>query len=577
MHSPAPARSLLVVTAPWLAALGALAQPESERDEFRYELPPPRAHARTVALLGEACRDPQLSVRERAAWELGQTCRPEAALYLEACLKDQAWQVRAAAAHAMRDLVQNSAFYAADVRQIRTVVLPALRRALTDQRSEVVCIAAGALTDLGDRACLGSLRKLVGAAQPNVAVAALQGLERLGMSEEATPIVKRLADPDLRVRLASLRALEALAPAELAKAVEPLASDSNSAVRVHALRTLGRMQRTQSAPVVLAACRDANPLVRAEAVDALAFIQGKKACDQLIQSLNDKDYQVQASAARQLGRLGAADVLERLIDLFGHSHIDVRNAAAQAVAAIGGQGAADLCAKGMSHQSAWVRANCSRVLGELGSRTKLQDHLALLADPSVIVRRSAGKALGQIGDSRAVRPLINVLGKGRYPSRKDPDDSVNPDDDREVLRHAAVSLGQLGSPEAIPALARLVPPRRAAAPVRLAAAWALGRIATPSFGEVDVISLLAARVREIHVTPPEDPDMRLESAKALGRIKDPAALPALREIYEGRFPYPDRCICRWAIEQITGQSVPPVPVPPPGEAEAFIMYLRPQR
>jgi len=113
------------------------------------------------------------------------------------------------------------------------------------------------------------------------------------------------------------------------------------------------------------------------------------------------------------------------------------------------------------------------------------------------VRRAAAQALGQIGDPQATPALIQAL----------------QDKEWVVRGTAAEALGQIGDPQATPALIQAL--RDEEWEVRRAAAWALKKIGPPA------VPALIQALRD------EEWEMREAAAKALGQIGDPQATPAL--------------------------------------------------
>jgi hypothetical protein len=80
-----------------------------------------------------------------------------------------------------------------------------------------------------------------------------------------------------------------------------------------------------------------------------------------------------------------------------------------------------------------MRRNAAAALGKLGDTRAVEPLITVLGDKDRDVRRNAVAALGQLGDSRAVEPLITALR----------------DEDRDVRRNAATALGKLGDTRAV--------------------------------------------------------------------------------------------------------------------------------
>jgi HEAT repeat protein len=128
--------------------------------------------------------------------------------------------------------------------------------------------------------------------------------------------------------------------------------------------------------------------------------------------------------------------------------------------------------------------------------------------------------------------------------------------DRQVSQ-LAQSLGQARYAPAAPVLARSVPKRWNIGPEsRAAAIWALGLIhqkAPPA----DLVEELIGRVTDENVFEPEDENVRRMSAIALGRMKAPEAVSAVRKYYPRKLSLdPFMNACGWALQEIAGEPLP---------------------
>jgi HEAT repeat protein len=121
------------------------------------------------------------------------------------------------------------------------------------------------------------------------------------------------------------------------------------------------------------------------------------------------------------------------------------------------------------------------------------------------VRRAAAEAVGELGDPQAVPALIQTLG----------------DSDGEVRRAAAEALGELSDPRAIPALSRALGDSDES--VRRDAVRAIGKLGDPQ-AVPGLIQTLSDRDREA----------RQAAAEALGKLHDPQAVPALIQALSDR-------------------------------------------
>jgi HEAT repeat protein len=151
----------------------------------------------------------------------------------------------------------------------------------------------------------------------------------------------------------------------------------------------------------------------------------------------------------------------------------------------------------------------------------------VLKDEDWWIRRAVARMLGEIGDPQATPALIQALRDEKGVVRRaaaEALEKIGPpavpaliqalqDEDVGVRRAAAEALGQIGDPQATPALIQAL--RDEKWEVRQAAAKALEKIGPPA---VPVL---------IQALQDEDVGMRQAAAEALGQIGDPQATPAL--------------------------------------------------
>jgi HEAT repeat protein len=195
------------------------------------------------------------------------------------------------------------------------------------------------------------------------------------------------------------------------------------------------------------------------------------------------------------------------------------------------RGVVDRASRDLRARAAWRRGRAAMLIGATGSVRHTPDLIALLPDRSPDVRSAAARALGKAGDVTAVPALLAALTTARpLPSGivgmalLDLGTPALP-----TLRTAlgagsaaarALSAGLLGLHGDVASAAALTAELddvHAPAPVRRAAAEALGRIGAPQAADALCrVTVFAA-----------DPTLRQASAEALGRIGDPDSAPAL--------------------------------------------------
>lgn len=202
-----------------------------------------------------------------------------------------------------------------------------------------------------------------------------------------------------------------------------------------------------------------------------------------------------------------------------------------------------VAAPALTDSSAIVRATATRAVLSLPSDEAAALLLPLLADIDEFVRREAAYALGETGSRRAVQPLVNLLANDKQES---------------VRSSAAVALGQIGDESAVLPLTQTFTRRFKLSGgflrrkkqvlendfVRRAAALSLGQIRSRAAVPALVTVLADERAED---------DVRREAARALGLIGDPAAVKALRAALAARDPYLSR-IAYEALRKIAPSS-----------------------
>jgi HEAT repeat protein/beta-lactamase regulating signal transducer with metallopeptidase domain len=180
--------------------------------------------------------------------------------------------------------------------------------------------------------------------------------------------------------------------------------------------------------------------------------------------------------------------------------------------------------------------------------------VAALGDEDAEVRRSVATSLGSLQDTAAVLALMQA---------------VREDSDAGVRAAAAWALGEIGDARAVPALAEALR-RDQVIEVRKAAAWALGEIDDPraveplgaaiddtnrdvrlavitALGELESPASVDALTTALRA---DDAEIRDQAAWALGEIEDAKAVPALGAVLRSDADPVVRAKAAWALGEI---------------------------
>jgi HEAT repeat protein len=214
-----------------------------------------------------------------------------------------------------------------------------------------------------------------------------------------------------------------------------------------------------------------------------------------LEDLRSPDKNVRARAALEIGKLADAGSTDALIEaLSTETDFFVGENLTWALVRLG-RAPLEPLQRLLSDGPALARHRAAHVLSKIADPSTFDALVAALADDELSVLSKAVFALGQIGNPRAIPALVPLLayrsrelqsmlagvlarfGSGALPQLH----AALGSDDAHYREHAAYVLGQIGSEEAVPALARAR--RDESWEVRFAAAYALGEIGGQRAGD----------------------------------------------------------------------------------------------
>ncbi|MFA7197654.1 MAG: HEAT repeat domain-containing protein [Methanoculleus sp.] len=424
-----------------------------------------------VTPLIEALGHPDDALRLEAIDTLTRIGRPAVANLAEA-LSDERYRVRLGAAEVLgragwapetedetvRYLIAKEQW--ASVREVGAGAVGPLIRTLNDPDTAIQMGAARALGMIGAPAVARLIDELR-VEQDGVQRKAVEALKMIGEPAIA-PLIDALQDRDWRIRLGTARALVTIGDA----AVEPLVRalrDGPPAIQMGAAATLGKIS---------------NPAAIAPLTDVLLHGDGR----------------VSRVVVRALGMMGEAAV-EPLLSVLADGNDTAWKGAVAALVLIGEQAVRQLPGA-LTDEHFRVRAGVADALDRLGRLPAPGEETALY-----LIAKEQWSDLARMGDA-AVEPLIRVL--------NDRDDGIR--------RRAAMVLGEVRDPRAVPGLMVLLHDDYYS--IRREAAAALVAIGGPAV--VPVISALGD----------PDADVRKRAADVLAGIGDTRAIEPLRGILD---------------------------------------------
>jgi HEAT repeat protein len=380
---------------------------------------------------------------------------------------------------------------------------PALARLLDTDRETVLAVCA-ALASIGDPSAFESLLPLLAHADTTVRQAVIAALNSLGHPDMAARIRAMLDDPDPLLRESALRIAGYFGYAECIDLVISCCRDVDERVRRAAVEQLPYFDDERMLPALRAALADGAAKVRAAAAHALAHVDAATGRPLLVAALQDGDAWVRYYAARSLGALRDAAALDALAGAArGDRATHVRIAALEAIGAANAAGAADVLLPFADDAAAELAAAALRGLGQVDDDRALATLGLALRATDATRRLAAVAGLRAHGGGPAVEALAWTAGA---------------DADAAVSAAAADALSEIG--------------RRADGDGDAAVRALLALSADPDRGA----GAVAALARLPHARIPlvasglaqAQPDVRLATVAALGRMRHPDASTAIR-------------------------------------------------
>jgi HEAT repeat protein len=292
--------------------------------------------------------------------------------------------------------------------------------------------------------------------QPNPAVA----LGAIKDRRAVEPLIRALADPNVRVYS---RAAEALGQLGDLRAVEPLIqslSDSDSDMGSSFAEALGQLGDPRAVEPLIRALADPGRRVPSVAAEALGQLGDPRAVEPLIRALADPVSDIRYSAAWALGCLGNSRAVEPLIRALADPDEDITSRVANALVRLGAPSVEPLI-QALADPDSAIRSHAADALGQLSDPRAVKPLIRALADPVEIIGYRVSNALVKLG-APSVEPLIQAL--------IDPNSTIR--------SHAATTLAQLDDPRAVGPLTTLLLSTEEGV-YEYAAALALKHIGTP--------------------------------------------------------------------------------------------------
>jgi HEAT repeat protein len=391
------------------------------------------------------------------------------------------------------------------------------------------------------------------------------------------------------VRLEAARALGSLSPSGLEKDAAGLITDLSPrglVGRLLAASLLRHHQGKEAVALLLRLMQDASPAVASPAVARLIELDPHLAVPALAKLLASPDAMLRSQGVEILLQTPSKEHIHLLAERLGDEHPSVRVQSRQALQQLAARPRPTGGRVAVPRRARWQRAairplrrrviaEASRVLAG-GQWQGLEQATLLLtqlrhrpaADRLVVLLRfdrpevyiTAAWGLRKLAVRATLRDVMLYVSQKeqRIRSAKVFEPSMNLIDHQ--LSQLNQFFGQQRYAAADPLLRRFIPRMNGRLPqARAAALWSLSLLRQ---GKDDPALVAAAigRLKDAFVLPPEDGHVLWMAAITLGRLKakDKTAIKLLHSFYKGKPSLaPLDNACGWALEEITGEVVPP--------------------
>jgi HEAT repeat protein len=443
-----------------------------------------------------------------------------------------------------------------DYRPARAIWLARVRDPATPPRSQVLAIRA--LATVGEAQAVGSLRQLV--LSPKApgpirleAARALGSLRRSGLEKDAAALAVDLSPHGLVGRLAAAALLRWHQGKEAVALLLRLAEDASPAVAAPAVGRLIELDPKLALPVLAKLLDSSDTTFRSQGVEILFQTPSAEHVHRLAERLKDEHPGVRIQARRALQRLaarprptgGRVNVPRRAQWRRAITRSLRKRVIAEATSVLAGK--------------QWQGLEQATILlTRLRHRPAAGRLVALLHSDRPEVSITAAWGLRKLAVRATLPPVLLYVAQQGQQLRAKALERKTAFLDHQ-LSQLNQFLGQQRYVAADPVLRRFLPKMPGPGQARAAALWALSRIRQ---GKEDpaLIAEAIARLKDAFAKPPENNSVLWMAAVALGRMKarNKETLDILHKFYPGKSSLnPLSNAAGWALEQITGQAMPP--------------------
>jgi HEAT repeat protein len=410
---------------------------------------------------------------------------------------------------------------------------------------------------------------------------ALNGLAAV-REERAAPLCLALSadgqqSPDVRV--AAAKAAGNIADSGWYDAAQELAGSSQASIinRLCAVALLSRHRSSGAQQLLMQLAQDSEPAVAAQALAQLLAIDPELVAPLAEAAFQNPDANVRQQAVAAYARRPSPERVKALAPLLDDPHPQVRQGVREELFRLAKMPELDSSVREAASEvlagESWRgQEQAAQLLTALDHKPAAARLVQLLESSRPEVMVSAAWGLRKLAVPETLTAILDKA-KRQHEARDKSGDT--PGLDMQVA-HLFEALGLMKHAPAEPLLRQYIPKRQDRESSRCAAIWALGHLYAGNPDE-KLAQLFTDRLTENPAAIlPELPSIRMISAISLGRMKAASQLKPMRD-WMGPAIDPDQVdlALRWAIHEITGETLPEPLQPPARHGRWFLEPLDP--
>jgi len=246
-------------------------------------------------------------------------------------------------------------------------------------------------------------------ADPNLQLAAIEALGKIGGKGVAARLISFLKADDDSIKLATIKALGTLSDKNCLEPLIMLLDQGCDEIRIAAAEALGNFNEERVATALLGRVNDSNSEVRGTVLEALNKLGKSEYRDVYISKLSDNSGSVRAIAARCIGNSTDPSRIDILLPKLEDPEVEVQAAVALALGDSRDHRVVQPLIGMLSRDNDIVYLASAFALGRLRDRAATSALIMGLDSSHFMRKLAAAMALGWIGDHDAVHPLLIKL------------------------------------------------------------------------------------------------------------------------------------------------------------------------